>query len=316
MKDIKLSASSKYALILITVVIGFALVYWILPEGAWNEEHPVNGFGDGLYFSVVTITTLGFGDIYPVSLLARIFVCLEVILGVFIVGFYLNAVSTEQADKVNQQSEKRNAAERKSIALARLCQNVPLITPKIDHFILACYEVVTPIKDRHLQDISKGFEVKYCNMYDLYNLSLLMTNPFGKPLIECFFEKLHNLESELRFTLTNNDLSHWPDLRNCIYDVVTSFSTFEYEQSIVRNKDLVSGAGTPDEEKMTDFIRRTIRDSKEPPEYSRGNMLNAYRALFDMIDKCLTLTISLRKQLNDLSAQGDADNIGLLKKCM
>jgi hypothetical protein len=45
------------------------------------------------YFSAVTITTLGYGDITPVTSTARLLVSMEAIAGVVLVGFFLNAVA-------------------------------------------------------------------------------------------------------------------------------------------------------------------------------------------------------------------------------
>lgn len=45
------------------------------------------------YFSATTITTLGYGDITPITSTARVFVAIEAILGVVIVGLFLNAVA-------------------------------------------------------------------------------------------------------------------------------------------------------------------------------------------------------------------------------
>jgi hypothetical protein len=46
-----------------------------------------------LYLSAVTITTLGFGDITPVSESARLCVALEAVLGVVLAGLFLNALA-------------------------------------------------------------------------------------------------------------------------------------------------------------------------------------------------------------------------------
>jgi len=46
-----------------------------------------------LYFSVVTITTLGFGDIVPISTLSRIAVTTEAVLGVVLIGLFLNSLA-------------------------------------------------------------------------------------------------------------------------------------------------------------------------------------------------------------------------------
>jgi ion channel len=45
------------------------------------------------YFSAITITTLGFGDITPVTTEARVLVGTEAVLGVVIIGLFLNAVA-------------------------------------------------------------------------------------------------------------------------------------------------------------------------------------------------------------------------------
>lgn len=295
------STSTKLAVSLVLLILTFALVYTLLPSASWGNSSSVNTFIDGLYFSVVTITTLGFGDISPITAPARLFVSLEVITGVFIVGFYLNAVATEQANKVNKQSEYRNAEERKSMAHARLIQNIPLIIPKIDQFIIACYEVVTPIDKRNFEDIDKGFEIKYCNMYDLYNQSMLMTNPFCKPLIECFFDCSHDLEKELRFALTNNDFTYWSKTKDCIFHIITTMSTFAFEQTIISVQTQHLDVGKPDYAKFTDHISKTIKEAKETPEYQKSNLFNAYIALFEHIQRSLDLAIKLKSQLKALS---------------
>lgn len=48
-----------------------------------------------LYFSAVTITTVGYGDIVPITPLARTLVASEAILGVVVAGLFLNALARE-----------------------------------------------------------------------------------------------------------------------------------------------------------------------------------------------------------------------------
>lgn len=50
------------------------------------------------YFSIVTITTLGYGDISPVTNRARLLVGIETLLGILLVGLFLNAI-TRRPDK-------------------------------------------------------------------------------------------------------------------------------------------------------------------------------------------------------------------------
>jgi hypothetical protein len=45
------------------------------------------------YFSAITITTLGYGDIAPITSVARILVAIEAISGVVLIGLFLNSVA-------------------------------------------------------------------------------------------------------------------------------------------------------------------------------------------------------------------------------
>ena len=56
------------------------------------------------YFSAITITTLGFGDISPVSSAARIIVAIEAVLGVVFIGLFLNAVAQKWKKDDSQTS--------------------------------------------------------------------------------------------------------------------------------------------------------------------------------------------------------------------
>lgn len=57
------------------------------------------GFGRYLYLSVVTITTLGFGDMVPVTDRARGLVAIEAIVGVILAGLFLNALAVKIAER-------------------------------------------------------------------------------------------------------------------------------------------------------------------------------------------------------------------------
>lgn len=52
-------------------------------------------FSRFLYLSASTITTLGLGDIYPLTSFARILITLETIIGVLLIGLFLNAIAME-----------------------------------------------------------------------------------------------------------------------------------------------------------------------------------------------------------------------------
>jgi hypothetical protein len=62
------------------LVVCFALIYYVL--SIYEAFNLSLNLMDGLYFSIVTITTTGFGDLTPKTRLAKAFVSTEILFGV------------------------------------------------------------------------------------------------------------------------------------------------------------------------------------------------------------------------------------------
>ncbi|NBC68003.1 hypothetical protein GT003_03225 [Paenibacillus sacheonensis] len=73
-----------------------------LPDGKFLELYVgINGYAsyhieDFWYFSAITITTLGFGDITPNSGPVKTAVTVETLLGVLLIGIYVSGVRTKK----------------------------------------------------------------------------------------------------------------------------------------------------------------------------------------------------------------------------
>ena len=57
--------------------------------------------GELLYFSLVTLTTLGYGDILPVSVAAQMLVVLEVSIGYVMLGGFISILSNKLARRAD-----------------------------------------------------------------------------------------------------------------------------------------------------------------------------------------------------------------------
>ena len=73
----------------IASILAFAGDYWRFGDSFYTKWE---SFFHCVYFSTVTITTLGYGETYPMTDQLRIAVSIEAILGIFIVGFALNSL--------------------------------------------------------------------------------------------------------------------------------------------------------------------------------------------------------------------------------
>ncbi len=100
-------------------IISFAVIYWLAADSNTLKGFKEYSWVDAYYFSTVTVTTLGFGDIYPIEPIGKFLVSIQVVFGVMTFGLFLNAVSREHTNEVikneNRIEEERKQELRKSL---------------------------------------------------------------------------------------------------------------------------------------------------------------------------------------------------------
>jgi voltage-gated potassium channel len=97
------------------VCLIFSLVLLYATVGYYYFEHRVNpdiGWGDSLWWSIVTMTTVGYGDLYPVTQAGRFLVGFPtMLLGVSILGYVLSVVATAMIESKIKEMKGMNEIE-------------------------------------------------------------------------------------------------------------------------------------------------------------------------------------------------------------
>lgn len=81
----------------------FGFIYWLFPSFWERQLSPV----ESIYFSVVTITTLGYGEITPVNDPARALTALESLSGILFIGLFLNSLAHRYSEKQSEIAKER-----------------------------------------------------------------------------------------------------------------------------------------------------------------------------------------------------------------
>lgn len=86
------------------VVVAFAVAYvFIIAIVMFNVEHETFGsFFDALYWSVVSLTTVGYGDLYPVTEIGRVIAMLSSFVGIAIVALPASIITTGMMESIEQ----------------------------------------------------------------------------------------------------------------------------------------------------------------------------------------------------------------------
>ncbi|XWS18087.1 hypothetical protein CRYUN_Cryun32bG0011600 [Craigia yunnanensis] len=107
----------KYVLLLLASYLGIGTLCFFLIRNQIDGKK-TNEILDAIYFCVVTMTTVGYGDLIPNSTLAKILACIYVFTGMALVGLILSKAADYIAEKQEillvkamHMSEKINAGE-------------------------------------------------------------------------------------------------------------------------------------------------------------------------------------------------------------
>lgn len=90
----------KYVLMLLAAYLGGGTLCFFFIRHQIKGKR-TNGILDAIYFSVVTMTTVGYGDLVPDSILAKLFACICVFTGMALAGLVLS----EAVDYVVQKQQ-------------------------------------------------------------------------------------------------------------------------------------------------------------------------------------------------------------------
>ncbi len=123
-------------LLFITIIFG-AAGFWFI------DQYP---FIDAIYMSVITITTVGFGEVYPLSEWGRLFTVVHILLGFVVLGFVGHSIVESLLEKVWSGNVRRK----------RMKKRIDLLN---DHTIICGFGRVGEVASEHLRKAGAEFVV-------------------------------------------------------------------------------------------------------------------------------------------------------------
>ena len=119
------SARTLRGRVVVYVVGGTLLLLFVGALAVTDAERgapgaTIHGFGDGLWWAVTTMTTVGYGDIYPVTMTGRFVAVALMVGGIALLGVVTATLASWLVDRVAAESQVEQAATRAQVeSLAR-----------------------------------------------------------------------------------------------------------------------------------------------------------------------------------------------------
>ena len=207
----------------------FALIYWGLPEGQFRiPDNEPTDYGSWLYYSIVTITTLGFGDYTPAHGAAQAVTAVEVACGLIFLGFFLNSVAAMRSEidvesEIEKQRLLRDAEHRQ-----RLIKSMPMILHSLNTFLTHCDSFIS--SEHHSGSRSPHAVIKSASATSL---------------------ALDSLQQRI-------DLTLWPQLLEDCFTFVANYQIFASSDLMLRGP-----GGNTDIKEWANHVADFIKENRE-----------------------------------------------------
>lgn len=269
------------------------MIYWLVP-GAISISSPE--FSDCLYFSVVTITTLGYGEIQPINDVGKFFASLEAIFGIIIIGVFLNSLWQSFSEKIEatQKEVIANETERKNIhEIQGYYQYLNVVLKDFD---LSLLEMTTPIGRDYADEPNPNFH--FSGMKDIFKQSLLLKHGFSKSAVEIYFDKQDVLFDELKEFLANHDLHLLPNLRKSIVEFLKVTRQLDVREGLYSIREMRAGTIS-----FKDEVEKLIEENETCPdvEQYQSHILTPVILFYNNLKSQILITQEIKREFEKVA---------------
>lgn len=191
-----------------------------------NNQILITDFGSALYFSAVTITTLGYGDILPFNMETRFIVVLEAGLGVVLAGLFLNSLAHRQTKIIADMEEKKFKKSELNKRISKLKGFNKLIDLNLQQYekyiIVMTSPIGSPARPYGMQepDFKLNRDFKFSDIKDLYKHTGRLGDNGHESAVEYFYKSLDRLIDSLEQALSLDIFVDFKELEGLVREFI------------------------------------------------------------------------------------------------
>ena len=282
----------------------FATIYWALPDGQFRiPDNAGTDWGSWLYYSIVTITTLGFGDYTPAHGWAQAVTAIEVMCGLVFLGFFLNAVGSMKSEiDVESEIEKQKRLHY-SMEKEKLVKTIPQVIHFLNLFLSYCYAVTTPVENRE-EDKEYNPDFTFRDLRDMFKPSGMVDDHTNYPAVARLMKCASQTSLMLDSMQQKIDLTLWPEVLEDCFGFVAGYQMFANTDVVFSNPAHIISYDSQNNKDAAESLSQQISswegdDVKFPVKSDLQPVGELYYFIKENAAFAMKIEMALTKVLND-----------------
>ena len=221
-----------YGVLYFLLIFVYTVFYLYIPGliGFYESEGQIislnfwESFTQSFYFSVITITTLGYGDISPNSWYGQLATASEALFGIMLIGLFLNALSHQHAKTIEDNERVKQSDEKRKKDIATLNRVHKLLSSYITEYINCTdrlYEFDYDADETQQEQIQRLIKAERHSMTRLFDPGAFIS-VMEDPHIVSYYQSLDKLQSALENYLVASRFKEWEKLEKTLHEIVIS----------------------------------------------------------------------------------------------
>lgn len=325
-----------YGMTYLALIPLFGAIYSMIPNMAFNHDNM--GFLEAMYFSTITVTTTGFGDVIPTNTFTRAFAMIETVLGVVFIGLFLNSLNYTRQTHLDNLMQSYELKKEISLAFARLRSHDSLITLNMNTYLNRVNQLLG-IEAAHTSGTTSNTENKekanttsqlntqnsatqstkkpaqaptellgiyepipsellFSDLQHLFQASQRLTDDPNKPQIWYYYQSLDDLIMSIENLLRETDLYRWGDLEALCVTYLSDIKSYNSSSYILAEPDFEKQLADIQAQREHDM--GLISKQEDPVHLTSENSLNPYIILYMGIETTIKFIQDFQRRYQDI----------------
>lgn len=286
--------------IFILLIPVYAVIYYTLDEYFIDFGVMGHSFLSCIYLSITTVTTLGLGDITPMTDMAAALIASECVLGVMIAGLFLNSIAFKKSEAASEKKEHEDDIEKYDYECKKMLQFCKVIDVTLSHYETSMIYLLDDSR-KSVSDITADITIgDMPHIFDSVFSGSAERMSYTR--VYHFMQLNDDTVSVIRQLIREINMEYWPEFEALCLNFIDRMSDLRIEEFFMKMEESKAftdklkdcSDGTSLSEKIS-WLAAVHSDSND------GEIFSPFADLRDMVVHAASFVIKFRKAVVEIA---------------